>query len=347
MKLSSAFVKSSIKEPISIEYLEYICLNPNAYLIMSMFSHFKKGLNTIQGVNPMNLRKMVKYLKRALESNTRDQQVKTRMDKQTLRTHNVNTWLTRFILDLKKFSFFDEKEYEVNQEIDKYEGEVLYLVNPQSQQKKISKLPTIKNSYISSNNRVLIFGFEGVFFDEEKVKENFNGRSYQELDTSVRSLYNHELINQNLLERIKELLKDPLNNICIISSYREEFLEPIFGSIPGILLFCENSAFVRKTGLDTKFISVSELKFSDIDFTWIPIVREIMEHYIGATEGSYVVEKKSAVVWQFEKVETEFAGVQAREMVSQLRHILNEVDTVEIVLTDVSVEVRLKHRNKV
>ena len=295
----------------------------------------------------MNLRKMVKYLKRALVSNTRDQQVKTRLDKQTLKTHNVNTWLTRFILDLKKFSFFDEKEYEVTQEIEKYEGEILYLMNHQTQKKKISKLPTIKNSYIASINRVLIFGFEGVFFDEERVKELFNGRSYQELDANVRSSFNQVIINHNLLERIKELLKDPLNTICIISSYREEYLESVFGSIPGILLFSENSAFVRKTGLDAKFVSVSELKFNEIDFTWIPIVKEIMDHYAGATEGSYIVEKRSAVVWQFEKVDTEFAGVQAREMVSQLKQILNEVDIVEIVLTDVAVEVRLKHRNKV
>ncbi len=57
---------------------------------------------------------------------------------------------------------------------------------------------------------------------------------------------------------------------------------------------------------------------------WKPTVVPILEHFVDRTPGSFVEEKKYALVWPYRMAEPEFGEWLANELVSMLEAMLAE-----------------------
>lgn len=58
-----------------------------------------------------------------------------------------------------------------------------------------------------------------------------------------------------------------------------------------------------------------------VDFCWIESVKDIMKSYTEKTDGSYIEEKESMIVWNYKDSDPEFGNWQAKELTSHLEHL--------------------------
>ncbi len=56
---------------------------------------------------------------------------------------------------------------------------------------------------------------------------------------------------------------------------------------------------------------------------WIESVRDIMKSYTEKTDGAFVEEKESFIVWNYKDSDQELSKWQARELTQQLEHIFS------------------------
>ena len=75
-------------------------------------------------------------------------------------------------------------------------------------------------------------------------------------------------------------------------------------------------------------------------------VRLIMNRYVDKTEGSYIEEKESTIMWNYKNTDLEFGQMQARELNQQLANLFNNFP-IEIIDTKTLVQVVPQELKKV
>lgn len=58
------------------------------------------------------------------------------------------------------------------------------------------------------------------------------------------------------------------------------------------------------------------------DFDWKNIVEPVMALYTEATDGSFIEQKESAMVWQHQEADPDFGSCQAKELLDHLESVL-------------------------
>jgi len=106
----------------------------------------------------------------------------------------------------------------------------------------------------------------------------------------------------------------------VISSAKKSIVHKWFStSAPKLGLAAENGFFWRKDSLGVDETTWARL-FRVNDFVWIEMVRDIMKSYTEKTDGSYIEEKESMIVWNYKDTDPEFGNWQAKEITSALEH---------------------------
>ena len=59
-----------------------------------------------------------------------------------------------------------------------------------------------------------------------------------------------------------------------------------------------------------------------MDFDWMKIALPVMEHYTEATDGSFIEQKESALVWHHQEADPDFGTWQAKELLDHLESVL-------------------------
>lgn len=70
-----------------------------------------------------------------------------------------------------------------------------------------------------------------------------------------------------------------------------------------------------------------------------------MNQYKNKTDGSFIEEKETSIIWNCKNTELEFAQMQAKEMISQLSNLFEHLP-IEIIETKTSVQVVSKELKK-
>lgn len=58
------------------------------------------------------------------------------------------------------------------------------------------------------------------------------------------------------------------------------------------------------------------------DFDWKMIVEPVMALYTEATDGSFIEQKESAMVWHHQEADPHFGSCQAKELLDHLENVL-------------------------
>lgn len=58
------------------------------------------------------------------------------------------------------------------------------------------------------------------------------------------------------------------------------------------------------------------------DLSWKKIAKPVMNHYMEATDGSFIEEKESAMVWHYQEADHSFGSWQAKELLDHLESVL-------------------------
>ncbi|PYY12226.1 MAG: trehalose-phosphatase [Acidobacteria bacterium] len=124
-----------------------------------------------------------------------------------------------------------------------------------------------------------------------------------------------------LLDLLTALAADSRNCLALLSGRSTENLDRWFGSVRGLWLAAEHGAELKSPSADTW-----EPLRSQVQTDWKSTVMPILEHFVDRTPGSFLEEKKYAVVWHYRMVEPEFGEWLANELVSMLEAMLAETE---------------------
>jgi trehalose 6-phosphate synthase/phosphatase len=160
----------------------------------------------------------------------------------------------------------------------------------------------IHDAYIHANRRLLIFDYDGTLVP-------FAKRPQQALPPVP------------VLDLLKAMAADSKNRVVLVSGRSAENLDRWFGTIRRLWLVAEHGAEFRAPSAPAW-----EALRSQSPADWKPTVMPILEHFVDRTPGSFVEEKKYALVWHYRMAEPEFGEWLANELVSMLEAMLADTE---------------------
>jgi trehalose 6-phosphate synthase/phosphatase len=109
-----------------------------------------------------------------------------------------------------------------------------------------------------------------------------------------------------LVELLKQLTQDPLNEIVIISGRDVKTLEKWLGTLP-LNMIAEHGACVKNHGEEWK-------EQVPINTEWKEQVRPLMQLFVDRCAGSFIEEKKSTLAWHYRNTNQELGFMRSREL---------------------------------
>jgi trehalose 6-phosphate synthase/phosphatase len=170
-----------------------------------------------------------------------------------------------------------------------------------TQPKKL-RATEIRAAYALASRRLLVLDYDGTLVP-------FAKRPQQAVPPQI------------VLDLLTTLASDPRNRLALISGRSAENLGRWFGQIPQLCLVAEHGVELRRPSAST-WESLRPQASTD----WKPTVMPILEHFVDRTPGSFVEEKKYALVWHYRMAEPEFGEWLANELVSMLEAMLAETE---------------------
>jgi trehalose 6-phosphate synthase/phosphatase len=162
--------------------------------------------------------------------------------------------------------------------------------------------PEIHDAYVHANRRLLIFDYDGTLVP-------FAQRPQQAVPPVA------------VLDLLNAMVRDSKNRVVLISGRSAENLDRWFGTVQGLWLVAEHGAELKHPSAPT-WDALRPQSTSD----WKATVMPILEHFVDRTPGSFVEEKKYALVWHYRMAEPEFGEWLANELVSMLEAMLAETE---------------------
>jgi trehalose 6-phosphate synthase/phosphatase len=169
-------------------------------------------------------------------------------------------------------------------------------------QPKRLPLAEIREAYVRANRRLLILDYDGTLIPLAK-------QAKQGAPPPV------------VIGLLTALAAGPRNCVALMSGRPAEHVDRWFGSIGGIWLVAEDGAELRPP-----LSSSWEPLRSPVPTDWKSTVMPILEHFVDRTPGSFVEEKKYALLWHNRTAEPEFGAWLANELVSMLEAMLAETE---------------------
>jgi trehalose 6-phosphate synthase/phosphatase len=125
----------------------------------------------------------------------------------------------------------------------------------------------------------------------------------------------------DLIRLLSALAGDRRNTVALISGRRAQDLDRWFGTIESLWLVAEHGAELKPAG-SSSWQSLRPQALAE----WKSTVTPILEHFVDRTPGSFLEEKKYALVWHYRMTEPEFGEWLANELVSTLEAMLAETE---------------------
>ena len=104
MKISKGLLKTSLKESRNLDFLKYLFMNNEGYIIISACANNKKNLNSTNIINPKNIEEIANALNNCLfKRDEMDIRNRTKLDRINMKMHSTSKWLKLILANLKKF----------------------------------------------------------------------------------------------------------------------------------------------------------------------------------------------------------------------------------------------------
>ncbi|CAE8675446.1 unnamed protein product, partial [Polarella glacialis] len=339
-RASNVLLDTSVKNGLNLMPFEFITAHyddvaQHSVAIVSEFSGCSRVLKGSIKVNPWNTTEIVTACERALAMDDDERKERAETDFLYMSENSPMEWFEDFLTDLRR----SRKKDDLRIESIGFGARVRQVCVGQNFQ----KLPinAVLQSYRNSKNRVFFFDNEGTLAADKRHLV----REYGAPKGDVSDLKSHgSAPDEHVLKCLRILCSDSRNTVVILSGRNREMLEEWFGSVQKIGLAAERGFYYRlpiTTG-DKWHCMVQQP-----DYTWKTHAFEIMRQFVKRTQGSFIENKGSALVWQYRDADPHFGAWQAKELSGHLKELLVEQSfDVEVVEGKGYVEVKLRGINK-
>ncbi len=275
-KVADVALVTPLRDGMNLIAKEFIATKTDgkAALILSEMAGAAKELAEAIIVNPNNRERVAEALKEALTMPEEEQIEHSRIMQNRLQRYDVMRWASDFMDSL---SYIKKVQQELRAR----------RLTPAMKRRLIS-------DYLKSNERLILLDYDGTLipFTEkpEKAKPD-----------------------DELLELLEALAKEPKNEVVIVSGRDKDTLERWFGSL-NVGSIAEHGVWIREKERTWDLIE-------PLRNDWKEEIRPFLELYMDRTPGSFIEEKEFSLVWHYRKADPELASARANELKESLVHL--------------------------
>jgi len=177
----------------------------------------------------------------------------------------------------------------------------------------------VVKSYRSSKCRLIFLDWGGTLVAETSKSDSL--RAY-----AVATGHATHAGPSNELKSTLEILCSDIKNVVFVISGKDMYsVSDFFGDIGGLGLGAEHGFYYRwpqDGSRDTETKSKWQTIHAQGDQKWKEAAKIIMEIYVQHTQGTYIEQKGSALIWQFRDADPEFGFMQSKELEENLKMVL-------------------------
>ena len=245
-----------------------------------------------------------------------------------IKSQSVMKWVTNFILDIKRVKYNDSTN-----KVKVGLGLNMGIMKLNSNFSPLSS-SRVSKYYCRTTNRIF-------FLDYENTLQEIDEQICDETTSILNSPSKKNIMSPNkaLLKVLDNLSQDENNLIFIMSKYETDFISHFFSKVPNLGL-CGENGFFYKYPKENKYNEIIEIQ----DWSWRDTVLKILKEFTEKTEGSYYIEKKSCIIWNYKKSDNDFGPIQADEIKTHLLSIFN--NKLDIQNYNGTLEIKPKDVNK-
>jgi trehalose 6-phosphate synthase/phosphatase len=126
--------------------------------------------------------------------------------------------------------------------------------------------------------------------------------------------------SKRLLQLLENLSNRKDLDVVVVSGRPREFLDLHLGRFANLTLVSEHGFQIRKAGTGNW-----ELSKKSVVIDWRDKILPYLELYVTCTPGSFIEEKKSAIVWHYRQSDPELAMKRAVDLVGQLSEFITNL----------------------
>eukprot|EP00899_Mesostigma_viride_P018344 jgi/Mesvir1/26510/Mv16167-RA.2 len=322
--ISECAIVTSVRDGLNLVPYEYIVCRQgqdkalercNSMLVVSEFAGCSPSFSGAVRINPWHFEGTSDAIHRALTLPLAERQSRHQRHYNYILNHTVGYWVKSFTQDLKRTCHMHErlKCYALGF------GMGFRVVALKPNFRKL-ELNDILPAYVRSMKRAIFLDYDGT--------------------VTPTSNFVQQSPSPAVIDALTKLSSDPRNFLFIISGRKRSILVDWLGGIPNLGLCAEHGFYYRLAG-DQPWTELHQMH----DFGWKESALPILEQYMESTDGSYIEEKDSAVVWHYAAADPAFGSWQAKELLDHLESVLVN-EPVDVVQGQGIVEVKPKGVSK-
>lgn len=260
-------------------------------IIVSEFIGCTPSLSGAIRVNPWNIDSVSDAMTLAVTMSDTEKQMRHEKHYKYVSSHDVAYWARSFDQDLERAcrDHYSKRCWGIGFGL----GFRIVALGPNFRKLSVEHLVS---SYNKTSSRLILLDYDGTVMPQG----------------SVQKTPSNEVISV-----LNDLCNDPKNVVFIVSGRDKESLSKWFSPCQRLGISAEHGYFTRWTK-DSPWESGA----SAVDFEWKKMALPVMEHYTEATDGSFIEQKESALVWHHQEADTDFGSAQAKELHNHLENVL-------------------------
>ena len=222
-----------------------------------------------------------------------------------IKSQSVLKWVSNFVLDIKRIKH--------NDSTNKIKVGLGLNMGIMKLNDSFSPLSSSRLSKYYSRTQNRIF-----FLDYENTLQEINETICDETTSITNSPSKKNIMSPKsaLLKVLNNLSQDENNLIFIMSKYETDFISNFFSKVPNLGL-CGENGFYYKFPKEKTYNQIVDIQ----DWSWRDTVIKILKEFTEKTEGSFFIEKKSCIIWNYKLSDSDFGPIQADEIKTHLMSI--------------------------
>ncbi|CAM9975335.1 unnamed protein product [Pylaiella littoralis] len=333
--VADCLLTTSVRDGLNNLPLEYVVVQASTRVQnpgVMMLSEFTSSMRVMRGavrINPWKVKAVAHVMAEVVQEMT----VKTRKERlvdclEYVNTNTTSYWAAQILMDLKAVgrsadrSIMSPIGFGLNFRVVGMESNFSLL-----------DVAAVMKGYRSATRRVIFLDYGGTICTTAKRNSLYYAHSSKQKENTKAP--------ESLRQLLTTLCADPRNLVFVISGREKEEMQVALGDVKNLGLAAEHGLHFRFPG---------ELKMSDShlnaqdpsdaerdpsflkrkwetlvavrDQSWKQLTRTIMNLYAKRTHGTYVVNKGSALLWQFRDADPEFGWLQSKELEDHLTTVL-------------------------
>lgn len=324
-RAANVYLDTSVKAGLNLMPFEFTTAHYDDVLqhSVSIVSEFSGCCRVLLGslrINPWNTNELVATCDRALTMGESERKERFESNLTYASENCPMEWFEEFLSDLRRA----RKKEGVRIDCIGFGAKIRPVVVGQDFGKL--PVPAVMASYRQARNRIMFFDYEGTLaYDKRRLHREYGAPKGDVSDLKSRG----SAPDEEVLQCLRTLCSDTLNTVVVLSGRSTEQLAEWFSSVPRLGLAAERG-FYYKLPMATgdKWQSVIQ---NNPDCTWKSNAFEIMKQFVKRTQGSFIENKGSALVWNYRDADQHFGSWQAKELNQNLKDLLFgfEVDVID------------------